>query len=427
MPDTQNKNIGNVFRDIYNRALNARLPVSIQGSDALSPTDTAQAKSFDSEASPYGIFNMWNSYKGFNGGPMGWFNGMFNPTNNKRLNNNFKAIEIARQKARAKQWSLPYSDGKHYAFRYDVSNRHHVPTGPIKPLTMFRYMLSDKGRGYAYSNRYLGLITNTLRTLFHEGIPITGHANTLGNSAGGTNHPDNYMFSSAPHGDKGSDWFNEFLYRNGSDAFKYGNIAPGSYYNSIPEITGALNRLKTQSALTITPWTTLKFNMDDPNRKMIRNPDGTVDMQDYIIASGMAKWDADNNRFIPTFKVSSTKDKDGKYSYVLHNNKRGDVYSKAWPDTGIIPKGITADQLRRLQQDSFSLLDPNEQLAIIHQLNRVYYLKDKYRKGTITPQEYKELDRVMTLYPRYAEQANNRPVRSNQMPSYTFNNPTVIG
>ena len=400
--------------DIYDRALNSRLPVQLQGRSAISAEDRAHIDAYNRErggipATPTGVFNMWTFHKGKNtkGTPQRWFDGIFNPTNDPRLSNNFASIDAARNKARAKYWGKTYNPGTVYGLRYDVSPNQYVPIGGNSDhQNLIRYATSNtSNKGFASSNDQLGLISPGKGIIFHEGIPITGHAYTIGNLYGGTNHPNNYMFSSAPHGRPGNNIFKDWLKRYGSSWVSDGNTVPVSYYNSIPELTGALNRSKTQSAFTTTPWTTLNFNMDDPKRKVVKNPDGTYDLQDYIINSGMATWDAKNNKFIPNFSIA-WNDKSGRYN--LNSSRPGSVMDKAWMTNGIRPSKMTEDQFRTLKDDSFALMDPFERLALIHQLNRVYYLKGLKRDGKITPQQSKELDRVLDLYPKYAEQALNK-------------------
>lgn len=415
---TEQKNFDPSVIDIYDRALKAQLPVRLQGRSAISARDINKIDAYNREkggvpATPTGVFNMWTLYNGktTKGTPQRWFDGIFNPTNDPRLSNNFARIDAARNKARAKYWGTTYEPGDVFSFRYDVSPNQYVPINSnFKPQNLIRYATSNtSNKGFASSNNQLGLISPGKDIVFHEGIPITGHAYTIGNLYGGTNHPDNYMFSSAPHGKKGSTRFYDWLKRYGSGWVSYGNNTPGSYSNSIPELTGALNRSKTQSAFTTTPWTTLNFNMDDPKRKVVKNPDGTYDLQDYIINSGMATWDAKNNKFIPNFSVE-WDGKSGKYN--LNSSRPGSAIDKAWMTNGIRPSKMTEDQFKTLKGDSFSLMDPFEKLELIHQLNRVYYLKGLRRAGKITPQQSKELDRVLDLYPKYAEQALNRTKRT---------------
>lgn len=429
---SEQKNFDPSVIDIYDRSLKARLPVQVQDGSAIRARDMARIDAYNRQnggvpATPSGVFNMWTLYNGngIKGNPQRWFDGVFNPTNDPRLSNNFASIDAARNKARAKYWGSTYKPGKVFSFKYDVSPDQYVPIDKqFKPQNLIRYATSNtSNKGFASSNNWLGLISPGKRIIFHEGIPITGHAYTIGNLYGGTNHPNNYMFSSAPHGQQGNTRFHDWLKRHGSWWVSYGNNTPGSYYNSIPELTGLLNRLKTQSAFTTTPWTTLNFNMDDPKRKAVKAPDGTYDLQDYIINSGMATWDAKNNKFIPNFSVA-WDDKRG--NYIIHNSRPGSVIDKAWMTNGIRPSKMPEDRFRTLKDDSFSLADPLERLALIHQLNRVYHLKGLRRSGKITPQQSKELDRVLDLYPKYAEQANNTNKRIDKLNSGSRRNKSVV-
>ena len=413
---------------LYNRMVGAQLPVAVTDASSITADDLNKIRKKEWATKPTHVLHTWPQYKGngYNTTSYDWYSKLFNPARIPQMNTNYKAIKDSSNRARARYNGVKYTPGTEYLFQYNVAPSQPMPISSHTPndSPQARHAISSHGRPFADTGDGVGFWggykngEHTDVTAFHEGVvPILGHYATRGNNYGGTRHPNNFLFSSARHGDAGAVLFNDVLKKHGISTATYGANRPHSYYNSITEFTGMMNRAKIHSAYTKYPVSYVNFNMDDPNRKMTRRKDGTYDLQDYIVQNGYASWDPKTNQFNPKFSITYKGDE----PVLTFPGRSGGPYKMYWPGAAVDTTGVSAGDMSTMQRDAFNMLPPYEMAAIIQQLNRVYYLKGKQKGNSITPDESKELKRVLDLYPAYVEQARN----NTGVPGYSYN-PTVV-
>lgn len=400
--------------DLYRRMVGAGLPVAVTDASSLTKDALNTILKQELATRPTHVLHTWPRYKGngYNTTAYDWYSNLFNIASIPKMDNNYKAIKDSSNRARARYHRVKYTPGTDYLFQYNAAPGQPMPisTYTHNDSPQARHAISSHGRSFADIGKGVGFWggykdgKHTDITAFHEGVvPIMGHYATRGNNYGSTRHPDNFLFASARHGDAGNTMFKDILKKYGISTLTYGVNRPHSYYNSIPEFTGLMNRAKIHSAYTKYPVSYVNFNMNDPSRKVAPRRDGTYDLQDYIVQNGYASWNPKTNQFIPRFSITYKGDK----PVLTFPGRTGGPYKIYWPGAAVDTSGVAPDKLSTMQQDAFNMLPPDEMAAIIQQLNRVYHLKGKQRDNSITPAEYRELKRVLELYPAYVEQARN--------------------
>lgn len=386
---------------------------------------------------PYGNLNYYNRINGedlsyepvsnnsnihgvveMGGDPLENMNKLVNTTNNQKVRANLEMQYREKQKARAKAFGVPYEPGKRYLFSYDIPGLD-IPTYKLpsifdtgKPAT---YFIVPGVRAYADKTlngawKRIGALppNSSLRTLVHEGVTGIGHAGTAGTLNAGTQSIQGKIFTSAKHGDEGR---SEFLYdRPGSEP-------PSSYFNSIVEQTGLLNRMKIVSGASDTPFTFIEFNRGDPDYKIKPNEAGGYNVMDWLERQGIVSWNPKTMQYDYTDKriPSTIPLQESLKIYIDSYSKKYDKRREAW--NNLYDLYDAKDAIR-------ALAPANEINAFIQQVNRIYYLQEKARKGTITKDESKELDRATKILKHNVSLSHNR--RTPSIPGYTYN-PTVIG
>lgn len=340
------------------------------------------------------------------GDPLDNMNKLVNPTNNPKVRANLEMQDRERQKARAQAFGVPYEPGKRYFFNYNIPGLN-IPTYKLpsifdtgKPAT---YLIIPGIRAYADSS-HLNIPgamspTASLKTFVHEAFAGVGHRGTHGAVSN-----EAKIFTSAKHGDEGSQAF----VRN-----RPGSEPPHSYFNSMPEHAGLSNRMKIVSGASDTPFTFIEFNRGDPGYKIKPNEAGGYNVMDWLELQGIVSWNPKTMQYDYTkkWRLSTIPQQE---LYKIHKDSASLGHAK---------RREARKNLSDAEYAIWSLAPPAEVNAFLQQVNRVYYLQEKARNGTITKDEAEELDRATKILKHNIRLSDNRMTPS--VPGYTYNQSAI--